>query len=106
MKYYKDTVLTGLNILISEVFKTMINKCSESSCILSKLLKHLSISYEKMTHYISNLGQVFNIITMFTGASELLSGPHPHMMKGSWEPVYTEHTNDFMMFSKSNWFII
>lgn len=33
---------------------------------------------------------LFNIMNMFTEASELLSGPLPQMMKGSLEPIYTE----------------
>lgn len=45
----------------------------------------------------------FNIVNMFTGASELLSGPLPQMMKGSLE-IYTEQM--ISGFSKSTWFII
>ncbi len=33
---------------------------------------------------------LFNIMNMFTGASELLSGPLPQMIKGSLEPICTE----------------
>lgn len=43
-------------------------------------------------------------MNMFTGASELLSGPLPQMMKGSLEPIYTEQM--ISGFSKPTWFII